>query len=350
MSLTVLSVGFPFAAVGRDASGGAEQILATLDRAIVASGATSIVIAPEGSQVAGELVPIPLAEGPVTDEVRYAGSAATRAAIVSVMNSRPIDMIHAHGVDFFDYIPPPGPPLLVTLHLPPDWYPERAIRPSRPDTWLVPVSHSQASRCMSSHALLAPIENGIPVGSFQARHARRDFALVLARICPEKGIHLALEAAHRAGVSCVVAGELFPYPDHVAYFEKEVRPWLDEKRRWIGPVGFARKRRLLTAARCVLVASLCEETSSLVAREAMACGTPVIAFARGALPEAVEHGRTGFLVDDAAGMAEAIAAVRAISPDECRRVAYERFDERVMTERYLSLYRQLVRRPDSGAA
>ncbi|NHV87620.1 glycosyltransferase, partial [Escherichia coli] len=84
-------------------------------------------------------------------------------------------------------------------------------------------------------------------------------------------------------VPLLVAGALYPYPAHVDYFEREVRPLLDATRRFVGPVGFARKRRLLSAARCLLVPSLAAETSSLVAREAAACGTPVVAFPSGAL-------------------------------------------------------------------
>src|SRR5205814_7348762 len=154
--------------------------------------------------------------------------------------------------------------------------------------------------------LLPPIENGVPLEDLEARHAKRRFALFLGRICPEKGVHLAVAAAKSADIALLIAGAVFPYESHRDYFEQEVRPRLDSRRRFIGPVGFARKRRLLTAAQCLLAPSLAPETSSLVAREAIACGTPVIGFSNGALPETIAEGQTGFVVESVAGMARAI--------------------------------------------
>lgn len=100
---------------------------------------------------------------------------------------------------------------------------------------------------------------------------------------------------------------------------------------------------MLAAARCLLVTSRCEETSSLVAMEALASGTPVIAFRVGALPEIIDHGLTGFLVDDVEGMAEAILEVGRIDPRDCRRAAEQRFSaDRAMTG-YLGAFDQVIR-------
>src|SRR5262249_39272931 len=153
---------------------------------------------------------------------------------------------------------------------------------------------------------------------------------------------LALEAARRARVSALLAGEVFAYPAHEAYFRAEVRPRLGPTSRFLGPVCGARKRRLLAAARCLLVPSLVEETSSLVAIEALASGTPVVAFRAGALPEILEHGKTGFVVDGVEAMASAIAATDEIDPALCRRAAEERFSADRMIEAYLATYRRVL--------
>jgi glycosyltransferase involved in cell wall biosynthesis len=99
---------------------------------------------------------------------------------------------------------------------------------------------------------------------------------------------------------------------------------------------------LLNEARCLLVPSTVQETSCLVAMEALACGTPVIAFPSGALVEIVEHGRTGFLVESGAQMAEAIQATVDIDPEACRSAAQARFSSLKMIERYLDAYDRIV--------
>jgi glycosyltransferase involved in cell wall biosynthesis len=340
--LTVVSVGYPLAAVSPDSAGGAEQILSSLDRALVARGHRSIVIAPEGSLVAGVLRPIPSRSGVLDEAARAGAQADTREAIASTLRSEPVDVVHLHGIDFPAYLPPPGAPVLATLHLPPDWYPADALNPARPDTWLNCVSDVQQARCPPSPALLPAIANGIDIDSFGAHHAKRSFALFLGRICPEKGVHLAIEAARLARVPLLIAGHVYGYAAHQDYFDAMVRPHLGRLCRFLGPIGLVRKRRLLGAARCVLVPSLAAETSSLVAREAAAAGTPVIAFPNGAMADTVEHGRTGFLVEDAEAMAQAIADCGVIAAETCRAVAATRFSDRPMVEAYLALYARLA--------
>jgi glycosyltransferase involved in cell wall biosynthesis len=233
-------------------------------------------------------------------------------------------------------------PTLVTLHLPVDHYPPDALSERRPGRYFNCVSASQRASFPSNEAMLPEIPNGVPVVELQARHAKRKFGLALGRICPEKGFHHALDAAALAQMPLLLAGRVYPYPDHLRYFAEEIGPRLGSRARFLGNLAFRRKRRFLTAARCLLMPSRIAETSSLVAMEAIACGTPVIAYPVGALPEIIEPGVTGFLIDDTKQMAEAIRAVETLEPERCREVARQRFPLERMIAGYFGYYRKLA--------
>ncbi|MER8633900.1 glycosyltransferase [Mesorhizobium opportunistum] len=340
-TLTVLNVAYPLAPVGPDAVGGAEQVLSMLDRALVGAGHRSIVIGCRGSSASGTLVETPAENGVLDEAAKHRAQQAHRKAIAAARARWPIDVVHLHGIDFDAYLPDDGP-TLVSLHLPLDWYPAEALRPARDDLWLHAVSAAQHKTAPPGARLAAPIPNGVDIEALNLLQPKRDFALVLSRVCPEKGIHLALDAAKQAGVPLVIGGKVYPYETHTRYFHDEVQSRLDGRRRFLGPLGFTAKRRFLNAARCLVVPSLAAETSSLVAMEALACGTPVVAFPNGALPDVIEHGRTGFLVNTVDEMAQAILAASSLDAETCRAEARRRFSLERMISSYMDAYRALA--------
>jgi glycosyltransferase involved in cell wall biosynthesis len=338
---TVLSIGYPFAAVGPGAAGGAERVLAMIDRGLVTAGHASVVVAPEGSRIRGRLVEVPGSDSTIDREVRKRVHAHVRAAVAEVLRRERVDVVHMHGVDFHAYAPVCDVPVLVTLHLPVEEYPSRWLREYSAKLHLHCVSWSQHRRMPADLRLLPPIANGIELDEFRPVAEKGGYALVLGRICEDKGQHLAMDAAKLAGVPLLLAGRVYPYPEHLQYFGMQVEPRLDAARRFVGPASGTWLRNLLARARCLVVPSLVHETSSLVAMEALASGTPVVAMRRGALVDVVDDGMTGFLADDVEGLAEGIRNSIAINPARCRDAAVARHDARRMLHDYFAIYAQL---------
>ena len=383
MKLRILHIAYPYAPVGPRTCGGAEQILTDLDRALVRAGHHSAVVACEGSKARGDLYAAPIPHGSLdsNDSDRRFWQGRYQNVIDRALDSEHFDLVHMHGLDWHNYRLPTDMPVLVTLHMPTGWYPETMWDKRGRNLHFQCVSAHQKQTCPDRDA--AVIENGVelpppgqlirasaardgtvaaPVSPASVRgepvvkqqtssslHSpRRPFALALGRICPEKNLHEALTAGTAAGLRVLVGGQTFPYSTHLEYERSCFRPALRgtghrrDQHRFLGPLQPRRKQNLLAAARCLLHPTLAPETSSLVAMEALAAGTPVIAYRSGALPEIIEHGVTGFLVDDVAGMAEAIARVHTLDPHNCRRAAEQRFSRDRMSQAYLALYTRIL--------
>lgn len=341
--ITVLSVSYSLARVAPDAAGGAEVVLSQIDRALVASGRRSIVVAPAGSEVAGTLVPTPAPpEREIDGTARWRALEAARAAIARAHREHAIDVVHFHGPDLGALVDAARAPILATLHLPIADYPRDLL--DSPAIAIACVSATQASTLpapIRARARLLP--NGVDLARYRARARKHGYVLALGRVCPEKNFADAILAAELARAPLVLGGVVHPYPDHRRYFEERIVPRLGRGVRFAGPVSGARKRALIAGARCLLVPSTVAETSSLVAMEALACGTPVIAYPSGALPEIVEDGRTGLLARDPLEMARAIARVGAIDPRDCREAAERRFDGARAAARTIALLEEIAR-------
>ncbi|HKW19173.1 MAG TPA: glycosyltransferase [Terriglobales bacterium] len=343
MPLTVLNVSYPLALVSPRTAGGAEQVLATLDKGIVEAGHRSLVVAPAGSRCNGLLIPARIPTGVLDENAKRNARRTFKDLIHRTLEEYPVDVVHMHGLDFHEYVPDRNISIIVTLHLPLSWYEAAALRSSGHRVCLICVSNTQASTARSGVRIHRVITNGVEIQNCFLSRRKSNYAVVISRICPEKGIHLAIEAAERAGIELRIAGSVFEYSEHRDYFESMIRPRLSGRVRFLGPVGGARKINLLSGARCLLISSLAPETSSLVAMEAMAAGTPVISFSSGALPEIVKHGRTGFLVSSTEEMSEAIAEANSILPKICREEAERRFSAAKMVDAYLDLYTSVLK-------
>jgi glycosyltransferase involved in cell wall biosynthesis len=184
------------------------------------------------------------------------------------------------------------------------------------------------------------VYNALDVASFPFRADKDDHLLFIGQIALIKGAHLAVEVARRLGMRLVIAGKVDPH--NRQYFAEAIEPYIDGKQiQFLGEVGYE-KRELYANARCLLVPICWEEPFGLVMAEAMACGTPVIAFNRGSAPELVVHGETGYIVRDVDGMAEAVGRLDRLDPYRCRRHVAEHFDAPIMVERYLDIYHRIL--------
>jgi glycosyltransferase involved in cell wall biosynthesis len=181
----------------------------------------------------------------------------------------------------------------------------------------------------------------VPVSEYPYRADKDDFVLFLGRICPDKGVHLALDAARAAGRDIVVAGKCREPAEH-EYFEAEVRPRLGPRTEYLGELDAETKKDLLSRARCLLFPIQWEEPFGIVMVEAMACGTPVVALDRGAVGEVVEHGVTGFVLRHEEELPNAIEEAGSLDPRASRERAATRFDVSEMVRGYEDLYAALL--------
>jgi glycosyltransferase involved in cell wall biosynthesis len=189
----------------------------------------------------------------------------------------------------------------------------------------------------------ATVYHGLPRDLHTFRERQGDYLAFLGRISPEKRLDRAVAIARQAGKRLKVAAKI--YPEERDYFSQTIKPLLHESRSWvefIGEVGGREKDEFLGNALALLFPIDWPEPFGLVMIEAMACGTPVIAWRNGSVPEVIEDGMTGFVVDSMDEAVQAVGRVASLSRHACRRAFEERYDAARMARDYLEVYRRLA--------
>ena len=347
-ALRIAMLAPPWIAVPPPGYGGVESVVSTLTEALVARGHLVTLFCAPGSRSSADVVTMLDEHHP--DEIERSLHEVDHVArVFEEVDMRPpgrrFDVVHDHcgftGLAMADRL---ETPLVHTMHG--QFTPSTAAfyeRHGRKGT-LVGISQAQLDSPAAPFGLRAVevIPNPIDVRSWPLQADKEDYVLWVGRMNPDKGPHRAIRAAREAGIRLVLAGIV--QPGQRAFFEREVAPHVDDDRvSFVGEVCGAPKRALFAGARALLVPIRWEEPFGMVMVEALASGTPVIAFPEGAARELVVEGKTGFLVEDETAMAAAIDQVRSIDPSACRDWVIARCDVDAVALEYERIYMAAAR-------
>jgi glycosyltransferase involved in cell wall biosynthesis len=341
MRIAILApVWFPVPPTGY---GGIEWVVALLADGLVAAGHEVTLFASGDSRTRAELASVfPEAPSALIGtswvELRHAFACYERAEEFDVVNDHSCMLAAALGGLV-------STPVVHTVHGPLDPDSEaiyRGIAALAPGVGLISVSHNQRKPAPDL-PWVANCPNALDIDAYPFHASRGDYLLYLGRLNPDKGAHRAIEVARRAGLPIKIAGKKRERTEQ-DYFDARVRPLLGDGAEYLGETSHASKVELLQNARATLFPIEWEEPFGLVMIESMACGTPVIATRWGAVPEVVDDGRSGVIVDHYLDMVDAIAVADRLDPAECRRLVEERFSPRHMVADYEAAYRQVVER------
>ncbi len=316
-----------------------ERVVSILSEGLVRHGIDVTLFATADSLTSARLVavaPTGYSEDPSIDAKVYEGLHIAAA----FERAGEFDLLHNH----FDFLPLTysrlvKTPVVTTIH---GFSSERILPVFRAYNDIGHyVSISEADRDPGLD-YIATVYHGIPLGEFTFRSEPGDYLLFFGRIHPEKGAREAIAVARRSGRKLVIAGII----QDEEYFREAVAPFVDgDQVRYVGSVGPGERDRLLGGAFALLHLISFEEPFGLSVVEAMATGTPVIAFARGSMPETIVDGTTGFLVESVEAAEEALRRVSDIDRADCRTHVERRFSDERMIEDYIRVYREIVDGP-----
>lgn len=328
--------------------GGTERIVSYLTEELVAQRHDVTLFASGDSQTQARLI-----AGSPTSLRLEAGTRDPVAVHVVLLEevmrrADEFDVIHWHwDSQHFPLISRLGGPHLTTTHLRldrPEWPALARHFPSLP---LVSISHAQRAQLPEVN-WIGTVHHGIPAGAPATRREPGRYLAFVGRLSPEKGVERAVEIARRVSMPLRIAAKI----DEIDrdYFDRTVKPLLGEPGvEFVGEIGEHEKDEFLGSAYALLFPIGWPEPFGIVQIEAMARGTPTIAFRRGAVPEVTRDGVTGFVVDDVDQAVQAVHRVPLLDRAEIRRAFEASFTARRMADEYLALYRRFVEREPIGS-
>jgi glycosyltransferase involved in cell wall biosynthesis len=347
----IAQVAPPFETVPPTRYGGTERVVATLTDTLVNRGHDVTLFAPGDSRTSARLVPtVPQAlwhAEPPLDDMNPFWSITLDTVFERIDE---FDVVHSH-LDYwaFPLARRTRVPVVTTLHGRLDLPELQPLYQHFNDAPLISISDSQREPVAWAN-FVKTIYHGINLDELTLRREPGDYLAFLGRVAPEKGLDTAIRVANQAGRPLRIAARKplrnATDPNVRAdrqHYQHDILPLLNRKAaRFVGEVDGADKDRFLRHAAALLFPVRWPEPFGLVMVEALACGTPVIAFRRGSVPEVIDDGVTGFICDDEASMVEAIGRLDEIDRARCREVAQARFAPERMAEDYIEVYEQLV--------
>ncbi len=382
--LTVLHVAPVHQSIRPDLGyGPIEMVIHNIDKGLHYSGHRSIVACSGDSMVAGEhYVTVEQSIGDYWSEdtpERHRAFNMHLSRALDRVKIGDIDVIHTHDAKTVEYIYDGvfsmHVPIVMTLHVAAksaflEGASQRWHNPmSSPLIYSVPISKYQKQQYNGQVNTEDVVYHGIEVEEYpvKERPNKGSYLFSIGRVTRDKGQDKAIEIAKKTGSKLIIAGcvqnktsdkeyfeslknsidlfiEVNQYPVDDEYYDRVIKPLLDSDKQiiYIGEINSEHKKQWYRHARATLFPIQWGEPFGLVLVESMACGTPVIAFNKGAVPEIMVHGKTGFVVDSLSDMIEAVDRIDNIDPCECRRHVLSNFSITSMAGKYSELYRQLV--------
>jgi glycosyltransferase involved in cell wall biosynthesis len=332
--------------------GGIEEVVALLTEALVDHQHDVELFCAPGSQSRAKVTPLLDQAHPESIErALFEGDhdgRAFRAIDAAAADGHPFDVVHDHsGYVALAMADRVATPMVHTVHGPFNEETNPYYDVNGHNGAVVCISQAQSRMAPDPAVVDGVVYNPIDVDNWPVGYEKQDYLLWLGRMAPEKGAHRAIRVAKATGRPLVLAGPVQPGQER--FFANEVQPHIDgEQIRYVGEAGGARKQRLFADAYAFLMPIRWPEPFGMVMVEAMAAGTPVLAFPEGAAPEIVEHGVSGYLVADEDEMAAMVDDVGRLDPLQVRRSA-ERFSPDRIAVGYEQAYRAAMQREPAGA-